>query len=227
MFGHKDDNSPTHSTDDDNEPTTAVADNVDQAQPARSEDSETADNNTAANPPAEELATASDNQNWQHPGMPIESAATAPELEGDSFGMTEPIRDVISPAGGYPSSPNTRITTSGPVISYTPDNNDSSDDLVAATPAVAANDAELIEIRKKALDELSPLLDKLDLPAEEKFRTIMMMVQASDDESLVKLAYQAAHSIEDEKVRAQALLDIVNEINYFTQPDNSDNSLQT
>jgi len=45
----------------------------------------------------------------------------------------------------------------------------------------------------------------------------MMMIQAADDESLIKTAYEAAQNISDEKVRAQALLDIVNEINYFTQ----------
>jgi hypothetical protein len=33
---------------------------------------------------------------------------------------------------------------------------------------------------------------------------------------MVKAAYKAAHSIEDEKARAQALLDIINEVNYFT-----------
>ena len=46
----------------------------------------------------------------------------------------------------------------------------------------------------------------------------MMMIQASDDESLIKTAYESAQLIEDEKVKAQALLDIINEINYFTQP---------
>jgi hypothetical protein len=43
------------------------------------------------------------------------------------------------------------------------------------------------------------------------------MIQASDNESLIKTAYEAAQQITDEKVRAQALLDVVNEINYFTQ----------
>ncbi len=45
----------------------------------------------------------------------------------------------------------------------------------------------------------------------------MMLIQASDDQSLVQTAYAAAKEISDEKVRAQAILDIVNEINYFTQ----------
>jgi len=43
-----------------------------------------------------------------------------------------------------------------------------------------------------------------------------MMIQASDNHELVATAYEAAQQITDEKVRAQALLDIVNEINYFT-----------
>jgi hypothetical protein len=45
----------------------------------------------------------------------------------------------------------------------------------------------------------------------------MMMIQASDNHNLIKVAYEAAQKISNEKERAQALLDIVNEINYFTQ----------
>jgi hypothetical protein len=50
----------------------------------------------------------------------------------------------------------------------------------------------------------------------------MMLIQATDNASLVKEAYAAANQITDEKARAQALLDVVNEINYFTQPKNGD-----
>ena len=48
-------------------------------------------------------------------------------------------------------------------------------------------------------------------------RTTMMMIQATDDAAMIPQAYQAAQAITDEKVKAQALLDVVNEINYFTQ----------
>lgn len=81
-------------------------------------------------------------------------------------------------------------------------------------PTYAAND--LLEIKQQALSQLSPLVGHLDQSPEEKFRTTMMMIQASDDQTLVKTAHEAAMQIEDEKARAQALLDIVNEINYFT-----------
>lgn len=91
------------------------------------------------------------------------------------------------------------VSTSSPVPSADPSNDD------------------LLDIKRQALQELSPLVDHLDQSPEEKFKTTMMMIQASDDKSLVPTAYQAAQKISDDKVRAQALLDIINEINYFTQ----------
>ena len=46
----------------------------------------------------------------------------------------------------------------------------------------------------------------------------MMVIQASDNQELISEAYKAAQNIADEKVKAEALLNIINEINYFTQP---------
>jgi hypothetical protein len=79
---------------------------------------------------------------------------------------------------------------------------------------------ELLSIKQGALHQLSPLVGHLDQTPEEKFRTTMMMIQASDDQSLIKAAYEAAQKISDDKARAQALLDVINEINYFTQQHN-------
>lgn len=86
-----------------------------------------------------------------------------------------------------------------------------------AVSASDLSDDELLQIKQQALQQLSPLVGHLDQTPEEKFRTTMMMIQASDNQVLIKEAYAAAQQIDDEKVRAQALLDIVNEINYFTQ----------
>jgi hypothetical protein len=91
-----------------------------------------------------------------------------------------------------------------------------SDDSQAAAAAPAGGD--LADLKQQALGELAPLIDHLDQNAEEKFRTIMMMIQASDDQSKLKDALAAAKAIPDEKARAQALLDVINEINYFSQP---------
>lgn len=92
----------------------------------------------------------------------------------------------------------------------------SNDTIAAVPPAHSAND--LLDIKQQALQQLTPLVGHLDQNPEEKFRTTMMMIQASDDQSLIKVAYDAAQQISDEKTKAQALLDIVNEINYFTHP---------
>ena len=80
------------------------------------------------------------------------------------------------------------------------------------------DDDDLLTIKQDALRQLNPLVQHLDQTPEEKFRTTMMMIQASDDQTLVRAAYEAAQKIVDEKERAKALLDVINEINYFTQP---------
>ena len=94
---------------------------------------------------------------------------------------------------------------------------DGQPDPTSSTVTSSAHDDDLLKIKQQALQQLSPLVGHLNQTPEEKFRTTMMMIQASDDQSLVNRAYEAAKDISDEKTRAQALLDIINEINYFTQ----------
>jgi hypothetical protein len=100
----------------------------------------------------------------------------------------------------------------------TPSDSPSEDATTGDVPATPASEgsSDLLDIKTQALQQLSPLVGHLDQSPEEKFRTTMMMIQANDDQSLVKAAYEAAQQITDEKAKAQALLDIVNEINYFT-----------
>lgn len=92
----------------------------------------------------------------------------------------------------------------------------------AAEPTRAPADDELLGLKQQALAQLSPLVSQLDQTPEEKFRTTMMLLQSTDNSTLIKDAYEAAQSIPDEKARAQALLDVVNEINYFTHQKTAD-----
>lgn len=108
------------------------------------------------------------------------------------------------------------VSESVPVAVVTP----TVEKVPAETLSIGGAD-DLLSIKQGALQHLSPLIDHLDQTPEERFKTTMMMIQASDDQSLVKPAYEAAQKIEDDKARAQALLDIVNEINYFTQQHSS------
>ena len=80
-----------------------------------------------------------------------------------------------------------------------------------------ANDNEALEaIKKQALEELRPLVDRLELPPEEKFDILLLIIRSTDDEELVAKAHQTAIEIEDETRKAQALLDIIKEVDYFS-----------
>lgn len=79
------------------------------------------------------------------------------------------------------------------------------------------NSEELASLKQEALGHLEPLVEHLGGTPEETFKTTMMMIQANDNHKLIAKALEAAKKIEDDKVRAKAMLDIINEINYFSQ----------
>ncbi len=127
------------------------------------------------------------------PVMPTQ-AQSAPPINDDGMG-DEPAPD-------------------GPVVQGHEDNNPAPAPL---TPVSQALPGDLEGIKNQALQQLSPLVGKLDQNPEDKFRTLMMLIQASDNHELIKEAYEAANKIQDETAKAQALLSVVNEINYFSQ----------
>ena len=86
------------------------------------------------------------------------------------------------------------------------------------TPSAPVMDSGLEAIKHDALSELRPLVDKLNLSAEEKFDTLLLLIRSTDDTTLVGPAFEAARGITDEAEKAQALLDIVKEIDYLSNP---------
>ena len=77
---------------------------------------------------------------------------------------------------------------------------------------------DLEAIKKDALSELRPLVDKLNVSPEEKFDTYLLLLRSTDDQALIAPAHEAAKGITDEARRAQALLDIIKEIDYLSNP---------
>lgn len=133
-------------------------------------------------------------------GQPAYSLGSSPPSDSsasDNTAADEP----ISETGGQVTQPTAPPTNDG-VVNV--DQSSSSDDLG--------------DIKQQALSQLTPIIGDLDQTPEEKYRTLMMLIQASDDKSLLKNAFEAASSIEDKKAKAEALLNIVNEINYFSAP---------
>ena len=142
-----------------------------------------------------------------------------PPVSGDSSSSL-PVEPTASPHDTALTAPhledNTATDSDGPT-SLPP-----TQDPVASDDTSSTNDnGDLISIKQQALSQLSPIIDHLDQAPEDKFKTLMMMIQANDNQELIKEAYEAAQQITDEKTKSQALLDIVNEINYFTQKKQS------
>lgn len=205
MFGHQDDKKDDQKQDE-TAVETATADapeTTDQAEntPPTDQGQVNADDSQAPGSDGDDNA-------WQHPGAPLENVEEEKNEEEDDDKEPNPISDIIAPSGSTGAPHIDRPIVGGP-----------SSDFSFSTPADDDDSIphELIDIKQKALHELTPLVDKLDQTPEDRFRTLMMMIQAGDDQKLIKEAYEAAEKIQDEKMRGQALLDIVNEINYFTQ----------
>lgn len=149
----------------------------------------------------------SGDQSWQHTGAPLNDDSNS-ALPGSFTAPSEPAAEA-EPATDADTTAN---LPSAPATTHDDTSPSGSSDIIDDTPV----DHDLIDIKLKALNQLSPLVGHLDQQPEERFRTLMMMIQASDDQSLIKDAYEAAQKINDEKAKAQALLDVVNEINYFS-----------
>lgn len=83
--------------------------------------------------------------------------------------------------------------------------------------APVAESDNLDTVKQEALQELRPLVDKLNVSPEEKFDTYLLLLRSTDDKALIEPAHEAAKGIVDEARRAQALLDIIKEIDFLTQ----------
>ena len=85
-----------------------------------------------------------------------------------------------------------------------------------SSPVAIPVAGELDGVKQAAITELRPLVDKLTLPPEEKFDTYLLLIRSTDDKSLIGPAHEAAKMITDETRRAQALLDVIKEIDFLS-----------
>ena len=76
-------------------------------------------------------------------------------------------------------------------------------------PAVAPATNDLGAVKTEALRELVPLIDRVNLPAEQKFGIVTDVIAATGDKSIAGNALAAARGITDENVKAESLLKLV------------------
>ena len=111
----------------------------------------------------------------------------------------------VGPVTGVPTPP------AAPVAPVAP---------APAAPVVSPLGAvDLDGLKQTALGELRPLIGHVDLPADEKFDTYLMLIRSTDDPTLIPPAHDIAQTIKDDDRRAQALLDIIKEIDFLSRKD--------
>lgn len=138
------------------------------------------------------------------PAAEVPAAPLAADQEGGLVSAADPLM-VAPPPQSAPEAPQAAPAAPAP----------EEPQMVAPAPVSAPGD--LGEIKKLALDELRPIVNELELPAKDKFDALLLVIRSSDDQSLIKSAYAAANGITDPAEKAQALLDIIKEIEYFSQ----------
>jgi hypothetical protein len=126
---------------------------------------------------------------------------------GFSFEETTPAQDpVVLP--GSPVAPSSDSSAQSGGVST----------IASNIPVLSTKDSAALEaIKKNALVELRPLVGKLTVSPEEKFDTYLLIIRSTDDTDLIGPAHEAAKAITDETRRAEALLDIIKEIDYLSQ----------
>ena len=119
----------------------------------------------------------------------------------------------------FEETPVTQIPVNNPVVESTSEVIDEPKASIDDAPIVINMSSNNIDaIKKDALIELKPLVDKLELSPEEKFDIYLLLIRSTDDITLIDPAHRTAQTITDESKRAQALLDIIKEIDYLSNP---------
>ncbi len=147
---------------------------------------------------------------------------TDPVVASDSPVADEPAAAADEPATEEPAVAETAPeTTEEPVEPEAEAEEAPAEDTEAVEAATAAvsiggssmgGSSDLASLKEEALKELSPLVAHLDQPPEEKLKTIMKIYEATNDQTLLKEAHEAAIALSDDTARAKALLDLVQKI---------------
>ena len=70
-------------------------------------------------------------------------------------------------------------------------------------------DPDLDKVRTMALSDLRPILDKVDIAPEKKFIIYKDIIELTEDKACIEPAYNVARMIQDEKVKGEALVFVV------------------
>jgi hypothetical protein len=165
--------------------------------------------------PEDDSTTNSSSPNGMQFEEPIVTTIAAPAPAGDPAAAPEPT--IASTIPQFPA-PEAVEPISLPTPPVAPLSTPETPSFGMPAPSFGG-DESLDAIKLDAMKELRPLMDKVELPAEEKFDTYLMLIRSTDDSTLIGPAHTAAQNISDEKRKAEALLEIIKEIDYLSRKD--------
>lgn len=85
-------------------------------------------------------------------------------------------------------------------------------DVLPEVPEMKTTDPDLVEIETKALLELYPLLEKMNIAARQKFDICMKVIEKTGEKGATSAALAAAKDIADEKEKGECLIKLVEAI---------------
>ena len=147
---------------------------------------------------------------------PVAAPSSIPE--GDTGELGEPVGPFPEPKVEAPApEPVTPVTPveMPDLAASIPEPVPTAEPAPAPEPAVESTETtsqNTNDIKKAALRDLMPLLDKVNMDANEKFNLYRDIFEELNDHSVLEPAYQAAREIADETTRANALLYLVQSI---------------
>ena len=146
--------------------------------------------------------------------MPMPDGAQAPEtIETPVGDASAEAVAVETPANSAAAEANTEPTADVTIDETVAVPEASNEPVVeTGTATVELNDMggnDINAVKEAMLRDLFPIMDKVDMGAEEKFELYKTMLNDNNDKSLIAGAYEAVKGIADEAARAEALLFLI------------------
>ena len=138
------------------------------------------------------------------PPMPPKAPAPKPEPKPEVIPEPEPMP---VPEEVAPAEP-----VSAPLEEIKPTPIEHEEDPEPKAPFMEEGTLGINQVKEAALRELAPIVNKLDIPAKQKFDIYKDVIDNYHDSSVIEPAYHAASNIEDDQTRAEALLYIIDSI---------------
>ena len=146
------------------------------------------------------------------PRPPMPPRAPAPKPAPEPMPAPEPTpapEPMPGPEEVAPAEP-----VSAPIEDIEPTPITHEDEPEPKTPFMEGN-LGIDQVKEAALRELAPIVNKLDIPAEQKFNIYQDVIDNYHESSVIESAYHAASDIKDDQSRAEALLYIIDSIDHM------------